>query len=130
MAMPGTTPINFTDTPARRRVSGVDPNTPLPQPSYTNGTVTINAPTAAQVTISGRIVNVKGRGVARAQVVLTGEDGSIRYASTDSAGNYLFSGIDAGRTYVITVRAKGYQQASQVRTFNADAADVDIILLR
>lgn len=36
------TPVNFTDTPARRKASGTDPNVMIVQPTYTNGTVTIN----------------------------------------------------------------------------------------
>ena len=38
----GTTAINFTDALARRKASGVDPNTAVTQPTYTGGNVRID----------------------------------------------------------------------------------------
>jgi hypothetical protein len=43
-ASAGVTNITLTDNPARRKVSGIDPNTALPQPAFTDGTVTISGP--------------------------------------------------------------------------------------
>ncbi len=40
-AAAGTTPIMFTDIPARRKTSPVDPNFPITQPTYTDGEITI-----------------------------------------------------------------------------------------
>ena len=37
----GTTAINFTDALARRKASGVDPNTAVTQPTYTGGKITV-----------------------------------------------------------------------------------------
>ncbi len=37
----GLTQINFTDTLAKRKAAGVDPNSLIPQPSYFNGSVTL-----------------------------------------------------------------------------------------
>ena len=39
----GDTTLTFTDTQARRKTTGVDPNIPIPQPSYINGAVRIGS---------------------------------------------------------------------------------------
>jgi hypothetical protein len=72
------------------------------------------APTAASVTIGGRIMTNAGRGIGSARVVLVEADGTRRYAATNSFGYYRFESIAAGQTATIEVRSKRYQFAPQV----------------
>ncbi len=116
----GTTPITFTDTPARRKASGTDPNTPLTQPSYTGGTITIGAPTAAFAVVSGRVRAPDGRGVRNATVTLTDASGSVRATRTTTLGYFLFANVEVGQTYVLTVSAKNYQFEPQVLSITED----------
>jgi hypothetical protein len=95
----------------------VDPNSLIAESNETNNTATATvtttittAPTAAGVRLSGRVATATGRGIMRATVVLTGGslEGAV-YATTDFEGNYNFSDIPAGETYVLSVFVKGYK---------------------
>lgn len=122
----GTTPITFTDTPARRKASGVDPNNPITQPTYTNGTITIGGATAAGATISGRVLSSTGRGVANAQVIVTNRSGEIvRTARTNGFGYYNAAEIPSGESYIVRVESKQYKFASRVVTIAQDIDGID-----
>ncbi len=119
----GATPITFTDTPARRKASPVDPNFPITQPTYTGGTITIGGATAAGASLSGRVMNVKGRGVANARVVVTNSTGEVvATARTNGFGYYSVANIEAGAAYIVQVESKQYK--FDVRTVNV-AQNID-----
>lgn len=65
-------------------------------------------PTAANVTVSGRVLNFSGRGVFRAQIIMTDAGGAIHYASTNPFGYFRFERVEAGQTYVFSVTHKRY----------------------
>ncbi|MET0754141.1 MAG: alpha-amylase family glycosyl hydrolase, partial [Pyrinomonadaceae bacterium] len=67
------------------------------------------APTAANVSIGGRVVTAKGNGIGKIQVSLTDTNGNIKRALTNPFGYYYFEGMAAGETYIISVRNKRYQ---------------------
>ncbi len=66
----------------------------------------INAPTAAAASISGCVRDSKGRGLARARVVMTFQDGTSRTALANSFGNYRFDDVAVGQTVILTVSSK------------------------
>ena len=108
-AQPGTTtPLLLseadasTDDPASVSVSSI------------NGTVTITGPTAAPVTISGRVMTFSGRGIANARVAATDQNGVVRTVRTNSFGYYRFNDIASGQTYVFNVSHKSYQFTPRV----------------
>ena len=72
------------------------------------------APTAANVSISGRVTTPEGYGLSKAIVVVTLQDGSTRAARTNPFGNYEIDGIEAGQTVIVTVSSKLFQFATQV----------------
>ncbi len=125
----GTTPIMFTDSPARRKASPVDPNTPITQPTYTNGTITILGATAANSKIAGRLMTANGRGIVNAFVKLTDADGNTRTAVTTSFGYYRFADVAAGQTYIVEAKSKRYKfgQPTRVLNLNADENDINFI---
>ncbi len=122
----GTTPITFTDTPARRKASGVDPNTPITQPTYTGGTITISGATAAGAAVAGRVLTANGRGIGSVYVTLTDADGDTRTAVTTSFGYYRFEDVPAGQTYVIGATAKRYTFGQPTRVLNLNADDYTV----
>ncbi len=69
----------------------------------------IIAPTAAAVTVGGRVTTVTGRGVAGARVSLTGANGATRTVQTNPFGYYRFANTAAGETYILAVRHKLYR---------------------
>ena len=83
-----------------------------------------SSPTAAAVTVSGRVMNGK-RGIAKAQVYLTGQNGETRTAMTNSFGYFTFSDVKAGESYIVNVSSKSYTFVPQVITINEDLDDLN-----
>ena len=66
------------------------------------------APTAADVSLSGRVFTASGVSIARAIVKLTRLDGTSISTTTNSFGYYSFKGLPAGQTVIVSVAAKRY----------------------
>jgi hypothetical protein len=84
-------------------------------------------PTAASVTISGRVITSNGRGVFNALVALTNENGETRYARTAISGRYQFNDVAAGSTVVITIASKRYSFVTHVLTVTGEALNIDFL---
>jgi hypothetical protein len=93
------------------------------------GAIAVNAaatvPTAASVTIGGRILSASGRGVGNARVVLVEADGTVRQASTNPFGYYRFADVAAGQTATIEVRSKRYDFPVRVVNVNGETMDLN-----
>ncbi|MEZ5425965.1 MAG: carboxypeptidase-like regulatory domain-containing protein [Pyrinomonadaceae bacterium] len=88
--------------------------------------------TAAGATVTGRVKNIKGRGVRFVTVMITGGDlPEPLYASTNIFGIYQFQDIPVGDSYVLTAFSGRYtfQQSSLVIKLNDNLTDVDFIAL-
>lgn len=73
------------------------------------------APTAAGITISGRvIVSGSNQGLINAYVYLTDQSGEVRVVQTTLSGNYRFDDVAAGQTVVIAVVSRRYHFDTQV----------------
>ncbi|MEP6903944.1 MAG: LamG-like jellyroll fold domain-containing protein [Actinomycetota bacterium] len=85
------------------------------------------APTAANVSVSGRVTDASGNAVARVRVSISNSNGIIRTASTNSFGFYRFDEIPAGESYVVSAAHKHYQFAplTQVVVVNDAVSDID-----
>ncbi|MEP6902583.1 MAG: carboxypeptidase regulatory-like domain-containing protein, partial [Actinomycetota bacterium] len=103
----GQTPLTFSDAPVFREVvnANADPLSTI----FTDGAVNILGPTAANVTVGGRIVDAGGNAISRVSVSLTDGNGTTRTAVSNSFGNYLFTDVAAGASCVISVNSKRYQ---------------------
>lgn len=84
---------------------------------------------AASVSVTGRVLTASRKGISRAFVSLTGNDGQTRTVLTNSFGYYSFYQLQAGETYVLTVAGKRFRfaQASQIITTNENLAGIDFI---
>jgi CSLREA domain-containing protein len=67
------------------------------------------APTAANVSIGGRILSADGSGVFKARISITGANGETRTTISNSFGYYEFPNVGVGQTYIVAVRHKKYQ---------------------
>jgi hypothetical protein len=96
-------------------------------PTYVQQVV---GPTAAQVSITGRVVSQEtGRAVYNARVVMVDSSGQTRSALTNPFGYYRFTGVVTGAVYTFTVSAKGYPTSEGiVRTITEEITDLDIPL--
>jgi hypothetical protein len=73
------------------------------------------APTAALVSVSGRVLAANGQGIRNVRVILTGGDGINRSVQTTSFGNYRFENVEAGQTYILEVSSKKFTFANPTR---------------
>jgi hypothetical protein len=72
------------------------------------------APSAATVSVGGRVLDANGRGVSRAIVNMTDASGAVRTGITNPFGYYRFDNVRAGDSYVFQVGHKSYTFAPQV----------------
>lgn len=82
-------------------------------------------PTAASISIGGRVVNPQGIGVSGAQVTMVDQNGAIQLSRTSQFGYYRFDSVAAGQTYVVSVASKRYSFPVQVVTATDNVEDLD-----
>jgi len=82
------------------------------------------APTAATVKISGRVMSGR-RGVSRAAIYMTDQNGETRTALTNSFGYYQFDEVEVGQTYILNVNTKKYIFMTQVITITEEMNDLN-----
>ncbi|HVE60095.1 MAG TPA: hypothetical protein VNB22_24990 [Pyrinomonadaceae bacterium] len=110
--------IRWTDTDA----SGADDGLAVDDFSLTP-----QAPTAANVSVSGQVRSGKS-GISNVTVMITG--GNLTeplFTKTNTFGNYSFDGLTAGQTFVVTVVSRRYNfpQSSIVLNLADNVADAD-----
>ena len=66
------------------------------------------APTAASVTVSGRVLTTTGRAISRATVAITDFRGNRHVALTNTFGYFRLGGIAAGESCLVEVSARAY----------------------
>lgn len=82
-------------------------------------------PTAASVSISGRVMTADGRGIKKAIVVLTKPTGERRSALTGAFGYYRFDDVTVGQTYILEVNSKRFRFSPQVVSVMEDLTSLD-----
>lgn len=88
------------------------------------------APTAAPVTLSGRVTNSFGRGLAGVVLTLTDlETGSYRMVTTNTFGYYTFTDVTVETFYQLTATSKRYTFADDTRyfTLNEDTFGMNFV---
>ena len=89
------------------------------------GAFEVQMATAAAVTISGRVMVGKGRGLANARVYLINQNGETRSAMTNPFGYYRFNDLAAGQIVLIRIVSKRYQFAPQVVSITEDIENLN-----
>lgn len=92
-----------------------------------NGTVSVGAPTAAAVSVAGRVFSDVGRGLAKAQVTLTDAGGQSRRILTNSFGYFRFDEVVTGETYIFEVTHKRYRFTPQAVNVADEVTGLDFI---
>ena len=82
------------------------------------------APTAASVTVSGRVITPWDLRLANALVTLTNSRGDARTIRTGRRGNFHFTDVAAGETYILSVTSRRYTFAPQVIYVTEDLTDI------
>jgi hypothetical protein len=86
--------------------------------TFTGGTVSILSPTAARISVGGRVFTAGGRAVNRAVISATNQNGETLTTRTNQFGYYRFNEIEVGQVYVFNAQSKGFSFTPQVVTIN------------
>lgn len=89
--------------------------------------INITVPTAANTSVSGRVLNRLGSGVANAVVTVTDDAGNTQLGRTNHFGYYRLDQVETGRSYTIGVLSKRYQFTPRLLTLNDAINDLDFI---
>jgi hypothetical protein len=84
-------------------------------------------PTAAPVTVAGRVVSSSGMGVRNALVSMKDNSGETVNARTNTFGYFRFNSVRTGQTYVLSVQAKGYSFQPRALSPTSDMTDLLIL---
>ncbi|CAN5401818.1 hypothetical protein BH20ACI1_BH20ACI1_02830 [soil metagenome] len=121
----GTTTVSFDNDPVP--IVASNPQAGAVTVDSSPGTVTFLAPTAAGVTVSGRVL-VGERGLTKAVVYLTNQSGDVRTARTTAFGYYRFADVPAGQTYIVSVVSKRFSFQPQVISVVDNLTEVNFIV--
>ena len=87
----------------------------------------ILVPTAAGVSVSGRVLTPEGRGLRNASVTITDQQGVTRRVITGRNGFYGFDDVEAGMTYVVSAQSRRFQFSPRVIQITDNLTDFDFI---
>lgn len=85
-------------------------------------------PTSAHASISGRVLDPRGRGVARVRVVVTDSNGFTQMALTNPFGHYRFDNLPTGEIYIIGAFDKRYVFTPLVVNLMEDLATQNFVV--
>lgn len=102
-------------------------NEGVPSDVTTDGVVNILAPTAADATLAGRVLDSTGNAVAKARVTLTDSNGHSLTVVANDFGQYSFRNLSVGETYVVSVRSRELTFATRTISIQDNVTDFDLI---
>ncbi len=82
------------------------------------------APSAAEVSVSGKIVAPNGTAISRASILLTDDNGQTRTVNSNAFGYFKFENVEVGRTYIISVQHKRFVFNSRVLAVNDEISEL------
>ena len=97
-------------------------------PNFVNCTfINTEIVTAANVSVSGRVLTAKVRGISNVRISVTDESGNTRTALSNPFGYYRFDELPAGQTYIFQTQSKRYQftNPTQVLSVNGELTEVN-----
>lgn len=84
-------------------------------------------PTAANVSISGRVMTPEGQGISRASITIFNTNTQeTTVVTTNSFGNYFADGLPAGDFYILTVSHRKFEFANNIQTLNLEDNLTDV----
>ena len=85
------------------------------------------APTAAMVSISGRVFDAQGMPIGQVRMILNDGSGTILTVITNNFGYYRIDGVEVGQTYILTPTNRRYRFAARVVTVMDEIVELDIV---
>ncbi len=109
--------------------SNASVNVPLAPNAASQGAVFVFInnliPSAAGVSLGGRILTADGNGVRNAIVSVTLPNGEVRTTRSSSFGYYRFDDLESGQTIVISVNSKRFSFTPQVVTLSDSISELN-----
>lgn len=84
-------------------------------------------PTAAGVTVSGRVLTSDGRGVTNARVSITDSTGNVVTFVTGRRGLYRFDEIEVGQSYVVSVASRRFNYEPRLIELSDNVTDLNFV---
>lgn len=109
------TDLEVSNTPARPVVT-----------AFSDGAVHVLAPSAAGVSVSGRVFAGEFSTIPGVLVMLTDSDGNTFATRTNSFGCFKFIEIPAGQTYTLSLTHKRYTLNSQVLSISDNVVNLNV----
>lgn len=97
-----------------------------PPSSTVNGLIRLNVSTAAAVSVSGIVLDAKGRSISGAVVGIRDKAGVVKAARTNTFGRFRVDGLTAGRTYFVITTDKRHRFETQVLAVNDNITGLTI----
>ncbi len=91
------------------------------------GLIFQDGPTAAAVTISGRVITHEGDGIRGARVSLTDMYGVSRTAVTNAFGYYTFTNVQSGANYLMGASARRYLFGTRVLNLSDSLGEINFV---
>ncbi len=88
-------------------------------------TFTPGVVTAANVSVSGRVLTPDGRGLRNAMLLMIDSNGTTRSSRTTTFGYFRFNDVEVGETYIFQVQSKQFSFAPQVISINEDLTELN-----
>lgn len=87
------------------------------------------SPTAAQVSISGRVLTANGQGIKNISVKLSDAAGAIRLTKTGTFGYFRFDEVEVGQIYILEVTGKKFifSNPTRVLSVSDEVTNTDFI---
>ena len=85
------------------------------------------SPTAAGVSVSGRVTSGDGRGLRNASVTITDPHGANRNMITSARGYFQFDDVESGQTYLIAVRSRRFQFEPRLINVTDNLTGIDFV---
>lgn len=91
--------------------------------------IQILGPSAANASISGRVLMSTGRGVFGARLSVADANGNVKTSLSNPFGYYRFEDMTVGQTYIMSVHSKRYEfvENTRVLTLNDDLTGIDFV---
>ena len=87
------------------------------------------APTAAQVSVGGRVLTANGAGIRNARVTMTDQNGQTQIAATSTFGYFRFQEVAVGEVYVFTVHSKRFTFSNGTRILLVSEEISDMVFI-
>ena len=94
--------------------------------THGRGLWTTTVATAANVSVSGRVLTSEGRGLRNGVVTIIDQSGNARNVVTGALGTYRFDDLATGATYVISVNSRRFSYEPRVVVLTDEITGFDI----